>query len=709
MNKLTVSIRAVFSGSVIAAFIFLNIACSGELDRENLLDGNFGDIDTNPPELIAPLDEIKVTHLTANLSWSAKIEASYYTVEIARDPDFSQAMAGSPFTTEATNLSVTFEDAYTYFWRVRANTTEEGKYSQVWRIHVLDDALWVYCPAEETDCSNEDKIGNKSFPYQVISKSIVEAKAKNLELRVVSRGNSVAYNETIELTSGVVLKGGYQKDWSREIDNHDTIIENSQSIVVKAFDIYGSGETLFEGFTVQSNCNSENCYALQIEYTDESLTVSNNIIRAGAGSDSYGVELKYSNATILDNDIHGGTGSTYSYGISSSYSSPFIIANVIDGGISTNTNGIKNTYSHPLIYANQIKGGDSTSISRGIFNGTLSSPIVIQNIVDGGSAGSGTNRSYGIDLSYTYIGSTIFSNQIFGGSAQTTYGINGSSDKTSFISNNSINGGTATAYSYGIYMDSSTDDETIWNNIVFTSGATEQYCVSNGSNYPIAFQNNNLFSCSTALYRDYYKGDLAFICSDGKPGSTSGCSTGENIADTTSGNITFSNSGGQLFRDIDGADDDITTSYDNDCSLRTTASGVLNSALSCSVGLEKKAMLLSKGSSQDECNSDHPLLNVQYSENIGICSSFSYSNKTDCESNSYVWNTYCYLEYLAPAAEVFADNIGNDNGLCEAGETCFINPNMGAYAGHGSLVDSGCDVSALINNVTLLKYEQNGY
>jgi len=52
------------------------------------------------------------------------------------------------------------------------------------------------------------------------------------------------------------------------------------------------------------------------------------------------------------------------------------------------------------------------------------------------------------------------------------------------------------------------------------------------------------------------------------------------------------------------------------------------------------------------------------------------------------------------------------NGLCESGETCLQNDNMGAYAGHGSLI-AGCDVSSvaggIFSTVTMQKYDKNGY
>lgn len=54
---------------------------------------------------------------------------------------------------------------------------------------------------------------------------------------------------------------------------------------------------------------------------------------------------------------------------------------------------------------------------------------------------------------------------------------------------------------------------------------------------------------------------------------------------------------------------------------------------------------------------------------------------------------------------------GNENGLCESGETCVYQPNFGAYAGEGALIgpchydDRGGPVTA----VTLYAHETNGH
>ncbi|MBK23105.1 MAG: hypothetical protein CME70_03790 [Halobacteriovorax sp.] len=54
---------------------------------------------------------------------------------------------------------------------------------------------------------------------------------------------------------------------------------------------------------------------------------------------------------------------------------------------------------------------------------------------------------------------------------------------------------------------------------------------------------------------------------------------------------------------------------------------------------------------------------------------------------------------------------GDQDGLCENGEVCVINPNIGAYQGHGTLVDTPADISSgtPFNNIKLLQWDTNGY
>ena len=68
------------------------------------------------------------------------------------------------------------------------------------------------------------------------------------------------------------------------------------------------------------------------------------------------------------------------------------------------------------------------------------------------------------------------------------------------------------------------------------------------------------------------------------------------------------------------------------------------------------------------------------------------------------------ITYLDNAVEINTDGIGNDNGFCEANETCLILTNHGSYQGHGELATyEGTNDTWTALGITLLKYKSNGY
>ena len=126
------------------------------------------------------------------------------------------------------------------------------------------------------------------------------------------------------------------------------------------------------------------------------------------------------------------------------------------------------------------------------------------------------------------------------------------------------------------------------------------------------------------------------------------------------------------------------------------------------------------------------------------CSDRTYTNQTDCETNSFIWTgdariwdwsllatdtvikdvltlptgngtlTHTWSDaststVLRNAVEIQGDSIGNDDTLCETDETCLFMPNIGSYQGHGNLISAGAFTDGTITGVTLIKYESNGY
>lgn len=85
-------------------------------------------------------------------------------------------------------------------------------------------------------------------------------------------------------------------------------------------------------------------------------------------------------------------------------------------------------------------------------------------------------------------------------------------------------------------------------------------------------------------------------------------------------------------------------------------------------------------------------------------------NQATCEATGHIWSGACIVVFLRNAVEIHGDGSGNDNTLCESGETCLYTPNIGAYQGHGTLVPAATiGAGGAVENVELLEYEFNGY
>lgn len=88
---------------------------------------------------------------------------------------------------------------------------------------------------------------------------------------------------------------------------------------------------------------------------------------------------------------------------------------------------------------------------------------------------------------------------------------------------------------------------------------------------------------------------------------------------------------------------------------------------------------------------------------------FLAADAATCAQIPATWTgSVCQSTFLANAVEVMGDGIGNDNLLCESGETCIYMPNIGGYQGHGPLISAGAFTDGVVTGVTLLKYTTNG-
>jgi hypothetical protein len=147
----------------------------------------------------------------------------------------------------------------------------------------------------------------------------------------------------------------------------------------------------------------------------------------------------------------------------------------------------------------------------------------------------------------------ISNNAITGGTGNGNYGVWNLSSSPPIISNSTINGGSAGVTVVGLF-GTGASTPSVRNNIVFTTGGTTRYCIQEGdtTSDPSVLQNNNLFDCPTAVYRDENTANMQNTCGPGGTGNTDSfhaspvgicTSSVNNGASPVDGNVSIPNTG----------------------------------------------------------------------------------------------------------------------------------------------------------------------
>lgn len=361
--------------------------------------------------------------------------------------------------------------------------------------------------------------GSSEKPFASIARGMDDASTRGFSVVRVAQGN---YVENINLIEGISLYGGYDPlSWTRNSALYVTEINGGTGSAITA-DIAGiTTATVVDGFSLQST----GAPLGSVRILNASPTISNNTI----GGSTYGIMGDGGSAVISGNTINAPTG------IYSNMSSDTIRNNTINATLE----GIRVVTAMCLINGNTINSGNTgincalggactvqynivTASVTGVLSdqgfaiiryntitcttgnpscgidGNLGAPEVYGNHI---TAGSGTS-SFGIRNQGGDI--MIYNNVITGGSGSTiSFGIYTTGVCLPEIYNNTINGGVSSNISAGIDIDQSSPR--ISNNIIYISaGGPTQYGIweENVSSDPLEFRNNNIFTCTTALYRD---------------------------------------------------------------------------------------------------------------------------------------------------------------------------------------------------------------
>ncbi len=530
-----------------------------------------------------------------------------------------------------------------------------------------------------------------------------------------------------------------------------------------SYGVYGTGIDLtFTGDTITTSGASANSTAFNTY--DGKLSLAGGTVSTGDGvtGTSYGFNIEGTQIRLLGNNVTLGT-SGYNCGLNS-YSgtndaSGLLSGNTFTIGSAGEVYGMYIIYSGYAIIGNTIKTGASTgggSDNIALRNDTTSGSAVIWNTIIGNDS---LQYSMGVmdRLGGTYYGNTIVTgSSVSANTRSVAYEIWGGS-KQQYLYNNILftRGGTLR---YGIYELGSAgyDVEILVDNMIFETPDALYYDAD------LANKNLNDGNTSTAAI-DWHDGTGTVIPFIGSRTTADGYAN-NGYDGTTSSFEMYSGSycdtfftGAPIVYDYGGGSPSNHTVTAVDCSVYGNPIIYFTPALgsATTVGITVAASMLDPGNETltvsqtindvfadtSESAPDYALPSTSPAINRVICPTgndaavqswgYIYTGPVDqtyCDQNfpGSDYNNlagtgeWCEATYLENTIEVLNDSVGNDNGLCESGETCIFNPNRGAYPGHGNLVSASTAVTntpscsnigtgGTIENVTLLKYDTNGY
>jgi parallel beta-helix repeat protein len=236
--------------------------------------------------------------------------------------------------------------------------------------------------------------GSPLNPFKtIVSAETAAANGDEIHVKQGTYLQAIAWTDSINLKSGVYLKGGYTSDWStQEADPSKTIIDGGHlSRCLNASDL--TATTTVEDFTIQHGYVIGNGGGFEISNSSSWLTVSNCTFTSNETSSNTGggMRITSSSPTII-NCTFASNESAFGAGIYIAGGSPII------SNCTFNSNSV-------------IPGG----AGGGIYNGNTSSPIISNCIFTLNSGSTGGGGMYNYYSTPTISNCTIDSNSAPGG------------------------------------------------------------------------------------------------------------------------------------------------------------------------------------------------------------------------------------------------------------------------------------------------------
>lgn len=230
-----------------------------ELDPSTVVFNSFfGGADDAPPRILSPAIESVVRDSDVLLQWTAVAAARSYVVQIGTDPTFVADTASYSVDAPTTELAFAATEDITYYWRVRADLTAAGIWSEA-RFNRLGSVIFVGCG--QATCPGG--VGNRTKPIGSLIDAVSLARGSGIsELRL--RGDADFQGPLLGDGYAMTVRGGYDADFeSRDMIGKPSRITGlgSAAIISETVDT-----VRFEGLVLTASAIS-NTAVLQIRNT----------------------------------------------------------------------------------------------------------------------------------------------------------------------------------------------------------------------------------------------------------------------------------------------------------------------------------------------------------------------------------------------------------------------------------------------------------
>lgn len=545
-----------------------------------------GDItgDTSPETLTMDSDKTISATFTANPTYTITIDPAPTGGTITLDPPTGPYDEGTEVTVTATaNIGYTFTG-----WSgdltgdVNPETLTMDSDRTISATFEYDGDVWVRTTGlDENPGTPEEPVQSIARAYEILAAGTASG---TIHIAAGTYEVDFSAGTHVVAVEGVNMYGGYAADdWSdRDVSSvyedtlHQSIIvdvtsSGSPSLAETAKAIHIGSDitsaTVFDGLYVRGGAAGTN-HTCGIHIDQGNPTITNSYVNGGGGSYTIGVyvwnssDLRFSKNHVIGGDMVD----LESTGIYADSANLTLTDNIIDGGCGGGnvSTALDLRYTTATVADNTIIGGTGGN-ARGFYIDGESYVDILGNTVHVSNDTEAYGEFYGV---VTWSGDTNIINNVFNINGQldphTVYGVVLNASNTTIINNtfqltSHVNGDANGVTAWGSY------NGTVIENNIFTTESPSGYghalYVENAS----SIANNNMSGFDFYAWLGQGIEDLDTTVIDTDAGTGTLASFGNVDIDM------IDNGGADHYVDPDGADDDLSTTDDNDFHLTADA------------------------------------------------------------------------------------------------------------------------------------------